>query len=379
MKIVHVVSALTKGGGERVVAELANIAIAKGDEVSIILSMPVDPTFLQNSIHTNVKLVFLAQSKWAAYLKIAPWIIKNRHWLNDQDVLHCHLTFGAVFGTIAKILLKTVFWLKQLVIVETYHAVGMAIPKFNRWVHSQLILFRDGIVFMAKDNYWNKFIQNHKNVLHEFIPNGIALITPQINDHAKQQIKNELGILSDSQLIVGTIGMLRPDRNPILYVSIFKHIFEVMGHKVNFVLGGAGTELEAINAKIQICNITQYVKLPGLIKNVANTVSCFDIYVSVSVGNVAGISMIEAAMCKIPVVAIQLQKNYVAKSEDWIWSHTDLQKVSERIVYLLENDEERKKLAEKQFQYVSTTLTSDAMYESYNLFYEKLLQKKTNS
>ena len=52
--------------------------------------------------------------------------------------------------------------------------------------------------------------------------------------------------------------------------------------------------------------------------------------------------MIEAAMCKVPVVGIQLLENYKAEESDWVWSHVDLKKVAERIVFLLKNEEERK-------------------------------------
>ena len=46
MKIVHVISCLTKGGGERIVAELANEAVKQGDEVAIIAAWPEDPVLL---------------------------------------------------------------------------------------------------------------------------------------------------------------------------------------------------------------------------------------------------------------------------------------------------------------------------------------------
>ena len=112
----------------------------------------------------------------------------------------------------------------------------------------------------------------------------------------------------------------------------------------------------------------------GLISgNPCDIISKLDVYVSVSVGNTTGISMIEAAMCKVPVIGIQLLENYVAKNDDWVWSHTDLKEVVERIIFLLENEEERLKIAKKQYDYVVNNLTSDAMYSSYNSFYNKVL------
>mgnify|MGYP001571030514 FL=1 len=83
--------------------------------------------------------------------------------------------------------------------------------------------------------------------------------------------------------------------------------------------------------------------------------------------------MIEAAMCKIPVVGIQLLEGYKADESDWVWSHTDLKKVAERIVFLLKNQKEREQLIEEQYDYVVNNLTSDAMYSYYKSFYKKVL------
>ena len=132
MKITHVLSCLKKGGGERVVVELANIGAQKGNAITIIAGWPVDRDYLQKNIDPGVTVKFIGHSRNIAYLKIIPWIIKNRKRLYNEDVLHCHLTFGAVFGSIAHILLKNILRKKSPVIVETYHAVGMPIPKFNR-------------------------------------------------------------------------------------------------------------------------------------------------------------------------------------------------------------------------------------------------------
>ena len=95
-----------------------------------------------------------------------------------------------------------------------------------------------------------------------------------------------------------------------------------------------------------------------------------DVYVSVSVGETSGISMIEAAMCKVPVVGIKLTENYQTKDTDWIWSHTDTKEVVKKIIFLLQNEEECNKLAARQYKFVTSHFISEAMYSSYKSFYE---------
>ncbi len=375
MKIIHVISGLTKGGGERVAIELANKAAEQGDEVTILAAWPVNPAFLQDQISVAVKIKFIGNGRKTAFLKIIPFIISNRAWLLGHDVLHCHLTFGALFGSVAKIILRKLSAKKNPVIVETYHAVGMPIPAFNRWVHAKMILAKDGLILMATDPYWNNFIHQHPSLVNDLIPNGIALLSPEKNENQKQLFKEKLGIPAGSKYLIGTVSMLRPDRKPDLYIPVCKKINEVLGNDAHFVLGGDGIEFENIKSAAVQNQLSDVFHMPGLINVASELISNLDVYVSISVGKITGISMIEAALCKVPVTGIQLTDGYVSTDEDWVWSNTDLDKVAEKIIFLLEHELERKMLSEKQFNYAKEHFTADAMYASYDSFYKRVISK----
>ena len=373
MKIIHVISSLTKGGGERVAVELANKAAEKGDEVTIIAAWPVNPVFLQNDLNASVDIKFIGKTKGLAYFKIIFWILKHKSWISSKDVLHCHLTFGAVFGSAVSIMIKLMGKKKSPIIVETYHAVGMPIPKFNRWAHSRMVLLRDGLVLMATDPYWNNFIIKTPGLKIAIIPNGISVLEPQKNIELKQQFLKELGIEGTYKYIVGTVSNLRPDRQPWLYIPIFKEIHKSLGNDVQFILAGDGVEFDKIKGLVKQHGLLGYVHMPGFVNNPALPISNMDIYVSVSVGETTGISMVEAAMCQKPIVAIQLVESYHAKKEDWVWSHTDTKEVAKKIIFLLQNKQERNTLADKQNKFVINSFTSEAMYNSYNSFYKEIL------
>ena len=57
MKITHVVPALTKGGGEKVAAELANHASRSGHKTAMIVGWPVDPRLLRDTLLPDVSVV----------------------------------------------------------------------------------------------------------------------------------------------------------------------------------------------------------------------------------------------------------------------------------------------------------------------------------
>jgi glycosyltransferase involved in cell wall biosynthesis len=373
MKIIHVISSLSKGGAERVAIELANQAKRSGDEVVIIAGWPENPEYLQSQIDPNVNVKFVANKKSVAYLKILYWVLINRKWISRYDVLHCHLTFGAIFGSIAHIILKKILRNKKTIIIETNHAVGMAIPKFNRWLQSCMSLQRDGLALMAKDSYWTNFILKHPRLKTAIIPNGISMPPHQKSNELKQIFRKEKGIPDNCKYLVGTVGMLRPDRKPWLYIPIFKAIYEVWGDEVYFILAGGGIEFDKIKMLIEDQGLSGHVYMPGLVNNSAALISNMDVYVSVSVGNTGGISMLEAAICNVPVVSIQLTENYETKKDDWFWSHTDINEVAKKIIFLLQNTDERNELSVNQNKYVNKYFTTKAMDASYKSFYNSIL------
>lgn len=373
MKIIHVLSGLTKGGGERVVVELANQSAANGDEVTILAGWPEDPVYLQNMVHPDVEVRFISSGKSYRYFKTIPWIFVNRKWICSNDILHCHLTFGVYFGSVVNGLLKKILRNKKPVIVETNHSVGMAVPKFNRWVHSRMALQCAGVAFMATDPYWADFMLKHPRLKTEIIPNGISVLKVNNDSAQTQQLLNGAGIPEDYKYLVGSISMLRPDRKPWLYVPLFEEIYKTLGNKVHFVLGGSGEEIDKIIKLIKEKDLSENFHLIGLVNEPTHIISLIDVYVSISVGETSGISMIEAAMSNVPVVGIQLVDGYKAKESDWVWSDTDISEVAKKIIELLSNTEQRNKLKETQREYVTKHFTSDAMYSSFNLFYKRVL------
>lgn len=356
--------------------ELANEAAANGNEVLLVAAWKEDPTYLQNQVNSAVTIHFISDIKDFAYLKLFSWIFKNRKLIQGYDIFHCHLTYGAVAGTFVYFFLKKILGYKKPIVVETNHAVGMPVPKFRRWLHSRMLLMRDGVAMMATDPYWQKFISNHSHPKFEIIPNGISVKAANQSLELRQSFLKENGIPSTCRFIVGTVGVLRPDRQPWLYIPIFRKIYEQFGEDVHFILAGSGAEKDRIIELIGEHGLTKKVFLPGLVTDPSAYISNMNVYVSVGVGGTAGISMIEAAMCKVPVIGIQLIESYITKNDDWFWSHVDTFEVANKIITLLQNEESRNAIALRQYQLVNDKFNSSAMFNAYNSFYKKIISKQ---
>lgn len=375
MRIVHVVPALAKGGGERIAVELANHSARVGHQVTLIAACPVDSALLRDSLHPYVQVRYVSESvdsRVGRYLCVLPWLLRHRSWLAEQDILHCHLTFGAVFGTAAGILL----WMlgaKRPSIVETYHAVGMPIPRLHRWFHARLAARRDALSLVAEDDYWRAFLADHPGLLSAIIPNGISIsFQGNVDPTARRAYRLELGIPDDCRFVIGTVGRLEPDRQPWLYLTIFTEMARALGPEVHFVLAGGGTELDRMRSLVIEHGLEGRVHFPGLVIEPCLPLSIMDIYITLNVGATTGVAALEAALLNLPVLGIQMLAGYRPSPNDWIWSSANLLDVAAQSIQLLRSPSEKLELVERQRTYVRANHTSEVMASAYSQLYQAI-------
>ena len=378
MKITHVLNALIKGGGERVAVDLANQAVDDGHEVTVIVGWQVDPAILRNELHSNIKVFhisLLKTSNLRLYLNVFIWLCRNRFWLAKQDIIHCHLTFGAVFGSMV-IFLRTFFLVRSPAVIETYHSVGMPVSPWHHWLRGKMANFFDAFVLMAKDEYWNKYITSHPNLLTATIHNGTSFKRLSNADPTfGHSYRQSIGIPNDCSFVVGTVSMLRADRKPWAFLPVFAEISRVLGPNVHFVIVGGGAEQGRLKMLISEYGLDKQVHLPGIAFDLRYPLSAIDLFIALNVGSVTGVAALEAAYLELPVVAIQMNSQHQTKSEDWIWSSSSTHEVASKSIELLCNAKDRQLLAKKQGETVRTEYTVEKMSKNYYEIYNQIVQR----
>lgn len=372
MKIVHVIPALTKGGAERVVIDLANEAVERGHQVTILCAVPAPAEQLPRPLRPEVAQRYISpsgRSRRAAYAAMLPWLLRNRRWLRDQDVIHCHLTAASVFGTLVQ-------WLRRgrsPVVVETYHAVGMAIPDRQRAFHAALLGRRDAVAFMADDPFWARFREARPASLFRTIPNGIVPLPPIITD-ASETYRRTKTRIPEGALVVGSIGRLVPARRPDLLMEAFAHLAKTTSADVHLLLGGEGPERDRLLAQASAHGIAGRVHLPGLVLDPREPLGLIDLYWTINIGPITGIAALEAAFAGVPMIALQLQKSYREGVNDWIPSSAKPADVASRAEDLLEDDK-RAELAKRQGAHVAAHFGVEAMALAYLEFYKSACER----
>jgi glycosyltransferase involved in cell wall biosynthesis len=369
MKILHFIPSLVRGGAERVAIELANDAARRGHQVAMVAAVRNSPELMPLPLRSDVELRYVHPRGGVrgAQLRLIPWTIANRQWLFGQDVIHCHLWLGTQFGALLQ---KIRGRRERPVIVETYHAVGMPIPRHHRALHALLLHGRDATAFMAEDPYWNRYRAARPGQLFRTIPNGVSAPRPvsPSGDRAAAGIPH-------NALLVGSIGRLVNERRPDLLMQVFAGIAREID-RAHLLLAGEGPERPALEARACASELQERVHMPGLVLDAAEPLGIIDLYVTVAVGSTVGVAALEAALSGLPVLAVQLLPEYRATGGDWIWSSADPAEVAGRAVELLREPAKLRALAERQRVHAGAHYTAEAMSDAQQRFYTDALARR---
>lgn len=376
MKITHVLPALTKGGAEKVVVDLANASSLVGNEVTVLVGHLVDPELLRNRLSASVRVRSIYEHRGSSlgmYAKLVPWALKNWQWIKEQDVLHCHLTLGAVLGSIIWCVRGLTRSMTPL-IIETNHSVGMPIKKWQINAFRILARLRDGYALMAEDSEWARHLQKPGMPLSQFIPNGVEIPKQAVSAEESREFSSLAGLPSEATRVVGTIGRMVAERNPLALVEVFAEIQEGLScvGGVHFLMGGEGPEKEAVRQYAYLKQIGEQVHLPGLIVDPQVAMSTMDLYVSVNVGGTTGVAGMEAAAQGVPVISLQMSDEYKTSDQDWIWSSKEPKAVAARAIELLLDDSLRSEIGKRQREHVIGNFSAEKMETDYALFYSRV-------
>jgi glycosyltransferase involved in cell wall biosynthesis len=373
MKIAHVIRALDVGGAERVTAELASSFAEAGHSVTIFAGWPTDSDSpAQRRLPPSVHVEYIQdrpRSRLLTYMHAASWVWKNRARLQTFDVLHCHLTYGAVVGTLVHSW-RGLTGNTRPRLVETYHSVGAPISAWTRQLHALLAARRDTLVLMASDTYWSRFARSHSKLPVKFILNGTA--TPDLSAipaDARDRYRAALGIPERAAFVVGSVGMLRADRHPDVFIPVIVELVRELGDDFHWIFAGDGEERPRLERLVADAGVAKNVHFAGLVKDVRYPLSLMRLHFTITVRVVGGVASIESALAGVPVIGFQLSADYRASDQDWIWSSNRAANLAAQALRLLRDADALQALATMQRQYALEHHSVEQMTSAYREIY----------
>lgn len=341
------------GGVENVVYNLTAQMAQRGHEVTVFTSSIDDrPGSVEKydnvTIYRYNRNFTIGQAPISLNILYRPLLL-NLHF----DVIHSHI------GNLPAPL--TAFFyskMKGIPLVTTYHEDWLkgfgsfsrraGVYIFDTFLADTLLKHSDRI--LTPSAYYIN-VSRHLSKMKEdvtAIPNGIILSDFAIQ-LSREECRDRLGLPQNKKIVL-FVGSLTPRKAPDVLIKSMKKILADYPDS-HLVLVGSGGFIDQYRQLAADLGITDNVTFAGFVDNEQKLMfyHSADVFVLPSFSEGFGIVLLEAAACGLALVVSSLEvfRSVVTENENGLFTKTgDESDLAEKIVYLLKNEEIRKRMSE---------------------------------
>lgn len=385
LRILQVLPTFCKGGGERLVYDLANYLSNSGHNANIlaVFKNVEQGGLLEETLSPNIKLSYITKKilneslgnsflsivkKLKFYFHITSWIFRNKTALYDNDIIHVHLTYGSYIGTLLFLLRPSTSTCK---IVETSHTDSSTIKGIFKLFFEMNWRFRNGLIFELKKADHLNYQDRYPHIASVFIPIGSSApegFSPQTSSAPE----------SIGKIVIGQVGRLNiKDRRSDKYIYLINELYQILGANFIFYMYGDGPDRLIIEQLITDYGLEDVVEIKGYTDDLALAFKSMDIYVTVNVGPNCGVAGLQAIWSGLPTVAIQVDESYQAAGlEDIIPNSNNPGLLSSYIARLSGEQRLRDELITRQHLHVQENHSLETYCRDTEKFYRDLLNEK---
>ncbi|EFC3850929.1 glycosyltransferase family 4 protein, partial [Escherichia coli] len=226
------------------------------------------------------------------------------------DIVHTHSSKPGVLGRIAarlngvKLILHTVHGF-------SFPAAQNRFQYYIFWIMEKIgSICGDKLICLHKDD---AVIAQEKLFIHK---NKISIIENGVDTNKfKKRNNNEIDKLStyfnidrNSDVVVGMIGRLWPQKNPMLLLYAAKNIIN-NNKRVKFLFVGDGELKDSMNDYIIQNKLTQNITICGWCNDVSSYLNIFDIFVLPSLWEGMPLAILEAESSSLPCIVSNIPGN----------------------------------------------------------------------
>ncbi|MDP5130696.1 MAG: glycosyltransferase family 4 protein [Paraglaciecola sp.] len=210
------------------------------------------------------------------------------------DVIHCHQYTPWVYGWLAACGLhpKVVFTEHGRFFPDRYRWKAWAINKAMAASTAKITAI-SAATKAALEQF--EFI-NSKHI--EVIYNGIEAI--QSSEQAKQQVKNELGISAEHN-VIGTVARLDSIKNQAMMIQAFAMLRDTHS-QLRLLIVGDGPEMNTLRALTQQLNVVDYVIFAGFKSPAIDYMAIIELFLLPSLSEGTSMTLLEAMSLGIPCI-----------------------------------------------------------------------------
>jgi len=320
MKILLVITKAEIGGAQMSVLNLARGLKNRGHDVTVGFGVgDFLPLELEKEKISYIRFKQLKRTHnfFANFL----FILEIKKFLanNNFDVVHFNSSnalLGSIGAKLANKKIRTIFTFRGMSILdEQYHK-----NKFLKFVYFYffkfLLLFVDQPIFVSLDNL-RKFGQGKLTKRGKLIYNGLdsSRLDFLPAKEAKKKLAELVSVDLSEKCLIGSIGRLDYQKNYEFLINIFPKILEIKPEATAVIIGD-GPERKRLEKLIKDLNLSLKIFILGSIDYASRLLKAVDLFVLTSRYEGLSISLIEAQLSGIKILASRTGGNQEITSDD---------------------------------------------------------------
>ena len=376
VKVLHLIDSGGLYGAEKMLLALVRGQLNLGLEPMILSAG--DPIIEEKPLEAEAKRLGLPIISWRMNpgLNIGEsWKILKWARSNGFHILHSHgFKFNVLIGLIPR-------FLREIPVISTLHGYVHADRFSKLWLYELLdraaIRSVDGIVLVSEVTRKElpKAIRYSKKV--EVISNGVDLF--ELSKRACEKIPEDIQAFVSGvvPLILG-VGRLSKEKGFDLLIESFAEVKRVYP-KAGLLLVGEGKQRPALEAKINVLELTNSVLMPGYMDGVPALLHQADVLAMPSTTEGLPITLLEAVGLGCPVIASPVGDiPLVLKKVDagTVLKERSPGALATEILRTLRHSDESKLRAEEATRRIGSVYSASAMAESYLTVYSQRTCKR---
>ena len=368
MKILFLIFSFNTGGSERLLIDICNTMVQKGNTVSLCVINADYENYLFSEFDPNIQLILLKRPRKSrnrlSYMMHLAHIIRSEQY----DILHCQDLNCVIFSLFAKMLFP------RIKVLHTVHDVNMFVNynKFSILLHNLICSHIIAISDAVKREILSCGIKPSKVTI---IYNAINTNRFHLCDHPHIIEGQPRPIDCSSSINLGNVARIIPSKKGQLILLQAINVLKEDYPNIHCFFAGdvalhQEKQFQELLDYVQKYNLEKHVTFLKNVRNIPEFLKDIDIFILPSFYEGFGIALIEALATGIPCVASKLDGPLeIIKSNQFglLFSAGDSAELAKCIAKIIQNYTSYHPYAISEYiqQKYSITQMTEALLELY--------------
>ena len=191
--------------------------------------------------------------------------------------------------------------------------------------------------------------------------------------HNRKSFNNKEYFINREHFNIGTVTRIAPIKDIQTFIKAAKYVLEK--HKAKFYIVGEVQDeeyFEECQGLVEKLELEPYVEFTGF-QNSTDWYKKFDVFVLSSISEGLPLTILEALSSEVPCVATDVGGVPEILEEDYLVQKRDPEGLAEKISWLLENPEKRRRIGIEGREIVESKFSRSRMIQEYRELYEAMI------